>query len=79
MLGQHSHPYSVTRLFTVGWPTSYSYPDIPKTNTEHFQKIEGGPVHLRNSAGKGLNYEILIDLINPANVQFLWLYINTHV
>ena len=35
--GQPAHPYSLTRLYNVGWPTLSSYLDIPKNDNGQFQ------------------------------------------
>ena len=36
--GQSAHPYSLTRLYTVGLPSSSSDLDIPKNDNGQFQK-----------------------------------------
>ena len=36
--GQTAHLHSLTRLYTVGWPTSRSHFDILKTENDQFQK-----------------------------------------
>ena len=49
--GQPAHPYSLTRLYNVGRPSSSFHLDIPKNDNGQLKKMEDILFHLRNSSG----------------------------
>ena len=44
--GQSAHPCSLTKFYTIGWPTLNSHLDIPKMILDS-SKMESGLFHLR--------------------------------